>query len=96
MAIVSYGGAACSHPLITQKNLDRLEDLPPQLSKFKVESVEQVVSRDTPEQIRSTVGVTRNLRRLIAQGCYSLTGLWQPSVHGDVAFCFFEVGTSYH
>jgi len=25
-----------------------------------------------------------------------ITGLWQPSVHSDVAFWFFDVGSSYH
>src|SRR3569833_4772338 len=25
-----------------------------------------------------------------------ITGLWQPSVHSDVAFCSFDVGSSYH
>ena len=25
-----------------------------------------------------------------------ITGLWQPSVHSDVAFWSFDVGSSYH
>ena len=35
-------------------------------------------------------------RRLLSAGACIITGLWQPSVHSDVAFWFFDVGSSYH
>jgi len=35
---------------------------------------------------------SRGVRKVTA----GITGLWRPSVHSDVAFWFFDVGSSYH
>ena len=34
--------------------------------------------------------------REVSKVITGITGLWQPSVHSDVAFCSFDVGSSYH
>ena len=37
--------------------------------------------------------IPKSLKYYIKAG---ITGLWQPSVHSDVAFWSFDVGSSYH
>ena len=34
--------------------------------------------------------------RVVRKVTTGITGLWQPSIHNDVAFLSFDVGSSYH
>jgi len=38
----------------------------------------------------------KDIGRGVRKITIGITGLWQPSVHSDVAFWSFDVGSSYH
>ena len=44
----------------------------------------------------SVLYIVAHTSRGVRKVTTGITGLWQPSVHSDVAFWFFDVGSSYH
>jgi len=55
-----------------------------------------LMSVSFPSLLRGKIPVKRCLARGVRKVTTGITGLWQPSVHSDVAFWFFDVGSSYH